>query len=96
MSAMVTVGHKPASNPTVAVLDQLRVSKGEIVEVLHQNFDTQWWECRVAMKAVDGEEWQVSTHTRTGQLPSGVLMVLQNYVNIELIAKFEGSRDIVT
>eukprot|EP01047_Picozoa_sp_COSAG01_P011917 COSAG01_NODE_527_length_15894_cov_55.365622_4_plen_152_part_00 len=143
MSAICTIAHKPASDPAVPAEDQLAVQKGDVVEVLHQNFDTQWWECRFARKASPGEVWDARVHSKKGLLPSGNLLVtlrppdlpsppprpspaapsqhaagshptvrqqrrlplrnsplmpqvLQNFINIDLIAKFEGSNDLVT
>jgi hypothetical protein len=75
MSAICTIAHKPASDPAVPAEDQLAVRKGDVVEVLHQNFDTQWWECRFARKASPGEVWDARVHSKKGLLPSGNLLV---------------------
>jgi len=71
LAAMVMIDHRPQEQPDIPASEQLTVAKGELVEVLHRNFETQWWDCRLAVPALAGVKWSAETHTRTGQLSSG-------------------------
>ena len=83
VSAIVTVAYKPTESASVPLVDQLRVQKGDVVHVLHQDFDTQWWECRMAIKAPTGDKWDPNVHVKVGMLPSGTLLVRRAVVLVE-------------
>jgi hypothetical protein len=126
LAAMVMIDHRPQEQPDIPASEQLTVAKGELVEVLHRNFETQWWDCRLAVPALAGVKWSSETHTRTGRLPSGCIQVslalaenfrtdpsgrppltvrcrfccasqvLGNYVDVDVVAQYANSEEVIT
>eukprot|EP01052_Picozoa_sp_SAG31_P010149 SAG31_NODE_547_length_14228_cov_3.787105_2_plen_340_part_00 len=71
---MITINHSPKDSGTVAAESQLSVQKGEVVDVLHQDFEGKWWKCRNGA----GIE---------GLLPAGCMMILGENVHTQRISQ---------